>query len=110
MLSGTSAVLVCLATILAVALLLSPASPTCSRPGARTIMAYTQPWCGACKRLQPEWSRLEAMAGPQLAVLKVDCSAEACASVSKYPTIVCEGREYTGERSAEAMRGWALGL
>ncbi|RYF03291.1 MAG: hypothetical protein EOO40_12370 [Deltaproteobacteria bacterium] len=77
-------------------------------PAARTIMAYTQPWCGACKRLRPEWERLEALAGPDLAVVRVDCSSEDCASVSKYPTIVCNGAEYAGERTAEAMRTWAL--
>ena len=81
-----------------------------ARGGSPTITAYTQPWCGACQRLAPEWARLEQIAPPDLAAVKVDCSTDDCSAVQKYPTIVCNGQEYAGERTAGAMKAWALGV
>lgn len=78
------------------------------KKGRVTVTAYTMPWCGACKRLQPEWDRLQAMAGPDLEVVKVNCEEDRCSSISRYPTIVCDGREYSGDRTAEAIKSWAL--
>lgn len=78
------------------------------KSGRVTVTAYTMPWCGACKRLQPEWDRLQAIAGPDLEVVKVNCEEDQCSSIARYPTIVCDGREYAGDRTAEAIKAWAL--
>lgn len=78
--------------------------------GVATITFFTLPACGACKRLQPELDRLKGMGPPDLDVVQVDCSTDDCSAVQKYPTIVCGGREYQGERTAEAMKAWALGV
>ena len=75
--------------------------------GAKTITAYTMPWCGACKRLQPEWDRLTAMQSADVGVRQVNCQQQSCTGISSYPTITCSGAVYSGERTAEAMWAWA---
>lgn len=76
--------------------------------GTKTITFYTLPSCGACRRLQPELDRLKAAGPPDLVVEQVDCSMDRCSAISKYPTVVCQGQEYSGERTAEAMKAWAV--
>ena len=97
--------------ILALVLLaVTLAGPPSGQPGGdRAIVAYTMPWCGACKRLQPEWDRLAGISA--YPVFKVDCERDACASVRSYPTIVCNGSTYPvgGTRTAEAIWAWAQG-
>lgn len=100
--------LICLALVAVIAvLLLLRGRASGGRP---TITAFTQPWCGACKRLQPEWDRLKGLAGAELDVVQVNCSEDDCSAITRYPTIVCKGAQYAGERTAEAMRAWALGM
>lgn len=79
-------------------------------PGRRVITAFTMPWCGACKRLAPEWERLRQIGPPQVEAVKVDCSTDDCKSIQMYPTIVCNGVQYSGDRTAEAMKAWAVSL
>lgn len=77
-------------------------------PTQPTITAYTMPWCGACKRLQPEWDRLNSMASADIAVVQVDCTKGNCRKCSHYPTIISNNVEYKGARTAEAMHAWAM--
>ena len=79
-----------------------------SGPGTKTITFYTLPSCGACRRLQPELDRLKAAGPPDVVVEQVNCSEDRCSAISKYPTVVCQGKEYSGERTAEAMKAWAV--
>lgn len=85
-----------------------PLTPTTS--GRPAITAQMQPWCGACKRLKPEWQRLVQIGPPELSVVTIDCSQTDCKGVDHYPMITCKGQEYQGERRAEAMKQWALSL
>lgn len=87
--------------VLAVALMLMHIM---RRMGPPEIVAYTQPWCPACQRLKPEWERLKAIAGRDLTVLEVEG-----AKCDHYPTILSNGVEYKGERTAEDMKAWATG-
>lgn len=97
-----------LVLILVIAIFLQPSST--GAPGSSAVItAYTIPTCGACQRLAPEWYKLEQTAAPLRAV-KVDCSQGDCSNIQKYPTIVCQGQEYVGPRTASAMKAWALSL
>lgn len=78
---------------------------TTSLNARKQIVAYTQDWCPACQKLQPEWNRLRAMCGSELLVLQV--KDQKC---DHYPTIISNGVEYSGPREAEAMKAWAMGV
>ena len=79
-----------------------------SASGRKVITAYTMPWCPACKRLAPEWAKLQQMGHPEIDAVNVDCSTDDCSAIDRYPTIICQGKQYSGDRTAEAMKAWAI--
>ena len=103
---GSTSVVLLVSLVLLIIFFCSQAS----RDTRRTITAYTMPWCGACKKLQPEWNRLNSMAGADMAVVQIDCTKGDCSACTHYPTIISNNLEYKGPRTAEAMRAWCLGM
>ncbi|KFM25328.1 Putative protein disulfide-isomerase [Auxenochlorella protothecoides] len=92
--------------------------PSGTRDGWVWLVEFYAPWCGHCRQLAPKWGRLaEALAGV-VRVGAVNCEEEAALcqehGVQGYPTIKAfvEGRsvDYSGERSAAALKDFALGL
>lgn len=75
-----------------------------------SIIKFFAPWCGHCKKMAPEWEKLENEGHP-FGVGEVDCtkSAELCQQegVRGYPTVKLVtpfGNElYRGQRTAEAI-------
>lgn len=94
--------------LLAVCVLAAARIP--DRQSVPTVTAYVQSWCGACQRFKPELMRLAEIGPPDIKVKVVDCGSneDECAAVTKYPTVLCNHFEYTGQRKAELIKAWAL--
>ena len=85
---------------------------------AVVVVAFAAPWCGHCKRLEPEWRKAAAALYGEGAVLgwvdaTVDTALGAVYQVSGYPTIKVfpggtpkasgDAVDYQGERTASAI-------
>ena len=95
-----------------------------SAPGAKLLVEFYAPWCGHCKKLEPQWktaNRLldearedDAELGAQLAV--VDAIAEKALAdrfgVRGYPAIKWfsrgKVRDYKGARTARAIANYVI--
>ncbi|CAJ1382235.1 unnamed protein product [Effrenium voratum] len=81
------------------------------------FVKFYAPWCGHCKRLVPLWEQLAAKLQGQVALAKVDATAEEGLAykydVAGYPTLVLivDGERYNfrGARTLEALEAFALG-
>ena len=64
-------------------------------------------WCGHCQRFKPEWQKLKQTPDIQFAEYDADNAAHKAkidaAGVSGYPTIRIDNKEYSGERTADAI-------
>lgn len=75
-------------------------------------------WCGHCKQLAPKWRKLADALHGVVRVSAVNCDDQKslCSGrgVQGYPTIKAfksgQWIDYNGERSASAIKDWALGL
>ena len=84
-----------------------------SRP---MLVGFMASYCGHCRALQPEWSKLEQVCkGSAIRVRQIDCASNrgVCrqAGVSSFPTIRLyknsSYKTYAGQRTAEAILAWA---
>lgn len=90
-----------------------------------TLVAFTAPWCGHCKMLQPEWDQAaEKLEGEGAQMVWVDATDKANEpiamqfEVTGFPTILILpggapknpslARQYPGERKASAMVKYVL--
>eukprot|EP01122_Echinamoeba_exundans_P005548 TRINITY_DN156_c2_g1_i1.p1 TRINITY_DN156_c2_g1~~TRINITY_DN156_c2_g1_i1.p1 ORF type:complete len:486 (+),score=143.53 TRINITY_DN156_c2_g1_i1:98-1555(+) len=82
---------------------------------AYVLMEFYAPWCGHCKRLEPEYSKAASTLKGEVVLAKVDATVETeLASqhgVSGYPTIKFfkngkVANDYDGERTAEGIAAW----
>jgi thiol-disulfide isomerase/thioredoxin len=108
-----------------VALAVAPAGTEAGALPAPPLLAkFYAPWCGACKRFEPEWSAFEARAAtkyPSLSVVSVDCVNDAnrrtCQQfgIAAYPTVKFVARaggepvEYRGAQTTDALDAWMAG-
>ena len=86
--------------------------------GQASLVLYFHPSCAHCKKMMPEWHRLEAHhkngLGKKINIKKVnaklDPKAAAVAGVRGFPTVVLskDGKDkvYTGPRKAEAIEAF----
>lgn len=76
------------------------------------------PWCGHCRQLAPKWRKVAEALHGVVRVAAVNCDAQQALCqgqrIKGYPTIRAfkAGRwiEYKGDRSAGAIKDWALAL
>ena len=76
--------------------------------GKTTFVKFYAPWCGHCKKLAPEWAKLEHN---EVVIAEVDCTKnkELCAaySVRGYPSLKYgdpnDLQDYKGERTYDAL-------
>jgi protein disulfide-isomerase-like protein len=81
----------------------------------KTLVLYFAPWCGHCKKLKPEWEKLEKSGIKGVTISKVNSDEEESktkeAGVDSYPTIILynkgEKQVYSGPRNADAIAKWA---
>jgi thiol-disulfide isomerase/thioredoxin len=86
--------------------------------GHTKLVLYFHPSCGHCKKMMPEWHRLEAHhkkgLGKKVEIKKVNAqlnpAAVAAAGVRGFPTVVLSkagtDKVYTGPRKAEAIEAF----
>uniref|UniRef100_A0A7S1CCP8 Thioredoxin domain-containing protein n=1 Tax=Bicosoecida sp. CB-2014 TaxID=1486930 RepID=A0A7S1CCP8_9STRA len=84
-----------------------------------TLLAFTAPWCGHCKRLAPTYEAVaKELKGEGVSVGKVDCTAERALAarfgITGFPTIYflsADGDvvQYSGQRSVESLAAFARG-
>ena len=85
------------------------------------IVEFYAPWCGHCKRLEPEWNKAATELKGEVKVGKVDATVESSLgqrfAVSGYPTIKMFpggkkqdklAEDYNGGRDAASISQWAL--
>jgi protein disulfide-isomerase A6 len=85
------------------------------------IVEFYAPWCGHCKRLEPEWSKAATQLKGEVKLAKVDATVEQSLAskygVNGYPTIKVFPagpkkenlvEDYQGGREADAIVSWAL--
>lgn len=85
-------------------------------PGKDVLVEFYAPWCGHCKKLEPEYDALAAhyKSNNNLVIAKVDSTANEVAAVqiSGFPTIKFfpadsdEIVDYDGERTKDGMIKW----
>lgn len=86
---------------------------------AGSFVAVTVPWCGYCKRLQPEWTQLRHTAPMSMNLIQVNGEKipkfSQRAGIAGYPTLLLLNRDgtsvvetYNGPRTAEAMGKWLM--
>jgi len=85
------------------------------------MIEFYAPWCGHCKKLEPEWNVLAKKVKGQVKIAKLDSTANTKISskygISGYPTIKFfpAGKkndnlveDYSGSRDATTMGNWVL--
>jgi protein disulfide-isomerase A6 len=80
------------------------------------LVSFYAPWCGHCKRLEPEWKQAAQTLGEQFGFGAVDATAEGALAqeygVQGYPTIKYfhrgEVEAYEGPREAGALEEFAF--
>mmetsp|Transcript_57359 Transcript_57359/g.136334 ORF Transcript_57359/g.136334 Transcript_57359/m.136334 type:complete len:348 (-) Transcript_57359:149-1192(-) len=88
--------------------------------GKGAILFFQAPWCGHCRKLQPDWDKLkkEFADTPNVIVGQLDCTAGAqstCgqAGVQGYPTLKLyrngNMEDYNGARSYDALKREIVG-
>ena len=87
------------------------------RENRYVLIEFYAPWCGHCKKLQPEYERAAEMIGHQAVIAKVDATVEKLAAskydLQGYPTLLwiengVVKEEYDGSRTAEDITIWVL--
>ncbi|KAF8414166.1 hypothetical protein HHK36_002165 [Tetracentron sinense] len=83
------------------------------------IVEFFAPWCGHCKKLEPEWKKAANNLKGKVKLGHVDCDAEKSLmsrfNVQGFPTILVFGSDkdspfpYEGARAASAIESFALG-
>lgn len=77
-----------------------------------TFVAFVVSWCGYCKKLKPEWEKLEKEYTGSVEVISIDCEKYKDLAkkyeISGYPTIKYfskglknNGEDYTGGRTSD---------
>jgi protein disulfide-isomerase-like protein len=82
------------------------------------LVEFYAPWCGHCRQLSPKWKAVADALHGVVRVAAVNCDAQQALcqgqNIKGYPTIKAlkggKWVDYKGDRSAPAMRDWALGL
>lgn len=81
------------------------------------LIDFYAPWCGHCKRLEPEFEKAEKLIGKHAVLGKIDATTEKNAKdlykPQGFPTLFwfVKGiliEEYQGERTAEDLTIWVL--
>ncbi|OMJ69229.1 hypothetical protein SteCoe_33102 [Stentor coeruleus] len=81
------------------------------------MVEFYAPWCGHCKRLQPEYEKAAEIVGDRAVLAKIDATTEKKSAsnynIQGYPTILWfeneeMKEEYEGGRSAEEISSWVL--
>jgi protein disulfide-isomerase A1 len=81
------------------------------------MVEFYAPWCGHCKRLQPEYEKAAEIVGGKAVLAKVDATIEKESAkkfnVQGYPTVLwfVNGEmkeEYEGDRKAEEIAKWIV--
>ena len=86
--------------------------------GWLSVVEFYAPWCGHCRQLAPKWRKLADALHGVVRVSAVNCEDQKalCSGrgVQGYPTIKAfksgQWLDYNGERSASAIKDWALAL
>jgi protein disulfide-isomerase-like protein len=81
------------------------------------FIEFYAPWCGHCKRLEPQYDLLPAMVEGKAHIAKVDVTAEKKIGeefeIQGFPTLLLVSNNlmynYEGDRSADAMAKWLDG-
>ena len=87
------------------------------------FIEFYAPWCGHCKKLQPEWEQLAKRISKDVKVAKVDATAETRLGsrfgIKGYPSIKFfpAGKksdssviDYSGSRDTDSMAEWGLNM
>ncbi|KDN48856.1 thioredoxin-domain-containing protein, partial [Tilletiaria anomala UBC 951] len=87
-----------------------------------TLVAFTAPWCGHCKRLAPEYERAAESLSGVVKFANIDCDEErnkpTCGKygIQGFPTIKMFPptkkripKDYRGERTAKALADYSAG-
>jgi protein disulfide-isomerase A1 len=81
------------------------------------MVEFYAPWCGHCKRLQPEYEKAAQIVGDRAVLAKLDATTEKNSAskydIQGYPTVLWfeygkMKEEYEGGRSAEDISSWVL--
>jgi len=83
---------------------------------SKTLALFYAPWCGFCKKLMPEWEKLNKLNNTNIKIVKVNCDENSSIAeahgVKSYPTVYFlpyglnnprERIEYTGPRTGESL-------
>lgn len=82
------------------------------------FVKFYAPWCGHCKRMAPDWTKLaEEVSGEEVVIAKCDLTVHNAVAedmkIRGFPTlrVFAEGGtyEYQGARSLETLKEFALG-
>ena len=82
------------------------------------LVEFYAPWCGHCRQLAPKWRKVAEALHGVVRVAAVNCDAQQALcqgqNIKGYPTVKAfkTGKwvEYRGDRSAGAIKDWALSL